>query len=152
ERAPWPLPLWLYPAQRLDDPQPASMEDGEEEEGGGRKPPTEQGQAPRTRGDREDVNRGKGGLALVRRGHLFSWSEHVGLDRCGDDTEDLDAARVAEDLDHLSVSRKRSSKGGGLKLDLDLPAAENDDVPFGEGIRLPEWDYRKQALVEDYVL
>src|SRR5690606_40652144 len=60
--------------------------------------------------------------------------------------------RVADDLDHLSVSRKRSSKGGGLKLDLDLPSAEHDDVPFGEGIRLPEWDYRKQALVEDYVL
>src|SRR5690606_41956120 len=33
-----------------------------------------------------------------------------------------------------------------------LPSAEHDDVPFGEGIRLPEWDYRKQALVEDYVL
>src|SRR5690554_168157 len=152
ERAPWPLPLWLYPAQRLDDPQSASMEDGEEEEGGGLKPPSEQGKAPRKRAERVEENTGKGGLLLFRLENLFSWSEHVDLDRCGDDTEDLDAARVAEDLDHLSVSRKRSSKGGGLKLDLDLPAAENDDVPFGEGIRLPEWDYRKQALVEDYVL
>src|SRR5690606_37377315 len=143
--------LWLYPPQRLDDPQSASMEDGEEEEGAGLKPPSEEGKAPRKRAERVEENTGKGGLLLFRLENLFSWSEHVELDRCGDDTEDLDAARVAEDLDELALSRQRMRQGGGLKLDLDLPAADFDDVPLGEGIKLPEWDYRKQALQKDFV-
>src|SRR5690606_37007240 len=37
------------------------------------------------------------------------------------------------------------------KLDLDLPPADSDDIPLGEGIKLPEWDYRRQVLREDYV-
>jgi nitric oxide reductase NorD protein len=88
---------------------------------------------------------------VFRLENLFSWSEHVELDRAGDDSEDLDAARVAEDLDELALSRQRSRKGGGLKLHLDLPPAEVDDIPLGEGIKLPEWDYRKQALQENFV-
>ena len=95
--------------------------------------------------------RARGGLLLFRLENLFSWSEHIELDRCGDDTEDLDAARVAEDLDELALSRQRMRQGGGLKLDLDLPAADFDDVPLGEGIKLPEWDYRKQCLQKDFV-
>src|SRR5690606_23274170 len=39
-----------------------------------------------------------------------------------------------------------------LRFDLDLPGADNDDLPLGEGIRLPEWDYRSNRLVADYCL
>src|SRR3546814_2736160 len=31
--------------------------------------------------------------------NLFSWSEHIDLDRRGDDSDNPDAARVANDLD-----------------------------------------------------
>lgn len=148
ERAPWPLPLWLYPPERLDEPQAGDLD--EEEEGSLKAPSSGERLAPK-RASRVEENTGKGGLLLFRLENLFSWSEHVDLDRCGDDSEDLDAARVAEDLDELALSRQRLRKGGGLKLDLDLPPAEADDLPLGEGIRLPEWDYRRQCLKEDFV-
>ncbi|KAF1065421.1 MAG: hypothetical protein GAK45_02163 [Pseudomonas citronellolis] len=105
----------------------------------------------RKRTERTGQDPGRGGLLLFRLENLFSWSEHVELDRAGDDSEDMDAARVAEDLDHLSLSRQRQHKGGGLKLDLDLPAAEFDDIVLEEGIRLPEWDYRRQSLLAEHV-
>lgn len=148
ERAPWPLPLWLYPPERLDEPQAGDLD--EEDEGSLKAPSSGERLAPK-RASRVEENTGKGGLLLFRLENLFSWSEHVDLDRCGDDSEDLDAARVAEDLDELALSRQRLRKGGGLKLDLDLPPAEADDLPLGEGIRLPEWDYRRQCLKEDFV-
>ncbi len=148
ERAPWPLPLWLYPADNLGEPQAAQR--AEEGEGNLETPPGGESRQ-RKRARRVDESSSKGGLLLFRLENLFSWSEHIELDRCGDDTEDLDAARVAEDLDELALSRQRMRQGGGLKLDLDLPAADFDDVPLGEGIKLPEWDYRKQCLQKDFV-
>ncbi|MBS67813.1 MAG: nitric oxide reductase activation protein NorD [Pseudomonas sp.] len=148
ERAPWPLPLWLYPADNLGEPQAAQR--AEEGEGNLETPPGGESRQ-RKRARRVDESSSKGGLLLFRLENLFSWSEHIELDRCGDDTEDLDAARVAEDLDELALSRQRMRQGGGLKLDLDLPAADFDDVPLGEGIKLPEWDYRKQCLQRDFV-
>ncbi|MCQ2032438.1 VWA domain-containing protein [Stutzerimonas chloritidismutans] len=148
ERAPWPLPLWLYPADNLGEPQAAQR--AEEGEGNLEAPPGGESRQ-RKRARRVDESSSKGGLLLFRLENLFSWSEHIELDRCGDDTEDLDAARVAEDLDELALSRQRMRQGGGLKLDLDLPAADFDDVPLGEGIKLPEWDYRKQCLQKDFV-
>lgn len=148
ERAPWPLPLWLYPPQQLAAPQRTELVDGDEQ---GRPTGDAGNGIARKRGERTEQDPGRGGLLLFRLENLFSWSEHVELDRAGDDSEDLDAARVAEDLDHLSLSRQRQRKGGGLRLDLDLPAAEYDDLPLGEGIRLPEWDYRRGCLLPDHV-
>jgi nitric oxide reductase NorD protein len=148
EHAPWPLPLWLYPAENLGEPQAADL--GEEEEGNLQAPP-EENKGPRKRAKRVEESTSKGGLMIFRLDNLFSWSEHVELDRATDDSEDLDAARVAEDLDELALSKKRMRKGGGLKLHLDLPPADVDDIPLGEGIKLPEWDYRKQSLQADFV-
>ncbi|WP_191486958.1 nitric oxide reductase activation protein NorD [Pseudomonas sp. FEN] len=147
ERAAWPLPLWLYPPLHLASPQAADLDDSPEslpaspgEQEGGRK-----------RATRIDDSSREGGLLIVRLENLFSWTEHVDLDRWSDDSEDPDAARVASDLDELSLSRTRLRKGGGLKLHLDLPPADVDDIPLGEGIKLPEWDYRKGCLQDDFV-
>ncbi|WP_434610627.1 nitric oxide reductase activation protein NorD [Pseudomonas sp. R1-7] len=147
ERAAWPLPLWLYPPQHLANPQSADLEESEQYLA---TPPGEQ-QGGRKRAERIDDTNRDGGLLIVRLENLFSWTEHVDLDRWSDDSEDPDAARVAEDLDQLTLPRARLRKGGGLKLHLDLPPADVDDVPLGEGVRLPEWDYRKQRLQDDFV-
>lgn len=148
QRAPWPLPLWLYPAQQLGAPQAGDLDD--EGESSLLTPP-DQDAVIRKRAKRIEDKQNKGGLMVFRLENLFSWAEHVELDRAGDDSEDQDAARVANDLDELALSRQRSRKGGGLKLHLDLPPAEADDIPLGEGIKLPEWDYRKKALQEHFV-
>lgn len=147
ERAPWPLPLWLYPPLHLDTPQSADLDDEGDDLAAH---PGEQRGAPK-RATRLDDKRRDGGLLVVRLENLFSWTEHVDLDRWTDDGHDPDAARVAEDLDQLSLSRQRVRKSGGLKLHLDLPPADVDDIPLGEGIKLPEWDYRQQRLQDAFV-
>lgn len=143
-RAPWPVSLWLYPPQGLADPQ--QVRGGEEQEPGSGQATDEQ--RLRKQATRVEDHAGKSGLLLFRLENLFSWSEHLDLDRTGDDSDDLDAARVAEDLDELALSRQRMRKAGGIRLDLDLPSAEADDLPLGAGHLLPEWDYRKQQLIE----
>ncbi len=148
ERAAWPLPLWLYPAQHLDAPQALDLDDAEDDDLATH--PGEQHGAPK-RASRVDDPTRDGGLLVVRLENLFSWTEHVDLDRWTDDSEDPDAARVAEDLEQLSLSRQRVRKSGGLKLHLDLPPADVDDIPLGAGIKLPEWDYRQQCLQEGFV-
>ena len=148
ERAAWPLPLWLYPPQNLASPQAADL--GDESEESLTTLPGEQ-KSGRKRATRIDESTRDGGLLVVRLENLFSWTEHVDLDRWSDDSEDPDAARVADDLDELTLSRTRLRKGGGLKLHLDLPPADVDDIPLGEGIKLPEWDYRKQQMQDSFV-
>ncbi|VVP17461.1 hypothetical protein PS858_03629 [Pseudomonas fluorescens] len=148
ERAAWPLPLWLYPPQNLASPQAADL--GDESEESLTTSPGEQ-KGGRKRATRIDESTRDGGLLIVRLENLFSWTEHVDLDRWSDDSEDPDAAKVAQDLDELTLSRTRLRKGGGLKLHLDLPPADVDDIPLGEGIKLPEWDYRKQQMQDGFV-
>src|SRR5690606_11476842 len=147
ERAPWPVPMWLYPPQRVGETQPtqSATDDGET------RALTHTHSAARKRATRVDDHSGKDGLLLIRLENLFSWSEHVDLDRRGDDSDDLDAARVAEDLDELAVSRRPTRRSGGLKLDLDLPPADADDQPLGGPLALPEWDYRRQRLQDNHV-
>jgi len=147
ERAPWPVPLWLYPSQHAGSTQAAELDEG----AGGEPASARANGASRKRASRVNDPSSKSGLLLIRLENLFSWSEHVDLDRWGDDSENLDAARAADDLDELALSRKRMRQGGGLKLDLDLPPADVDDLPLGGVMTLPEWDYRRQRLQEDFV-
>jgi len=83
---------------------------------------------------------------------LFSWTEHVQLDRCQEESLDDDIASAARDLDIITLSRQRRASGAKINFDLDLPAPQNDDLPVGDGIKLPEWDYKKQELVTDFCL
>lgn len=148
ERAPWPVAPWLYPPLNLSNPQQTHWD--EDEDGSLLGKAQGEGQTPRKQAKRVDDHAGKQGLLVFRLENLFSWTEHIDLDRCGDDDEDLDAARAAEDLDEITVSKQRKRKGGGLKLHLDLPPADIDDIPLGEGIKMPEWDFRRNELRKDF--
>lgn len=100
--------------------------------------------------ERTDMPDGKSGLMMFRLESLFSWTEYLPVDRTSDDKPDNDAARSADDMDVITVARDRKASSHKIKLDFDLPAAEYDDIPQGEGIPLPEWDYRKQLLYPGY--
>ncbi|MBU0654975.1 MAG: VWA domain-containing protein [Gammaproteobacteria bacterium] len=104
----------------------------------------------RHRAERTDMPDGKSGLMMFRLESLFSWTEYIPVDRTSDDEPDNDAARSADDMDVITVARDRKASSHKIKLDLDLPAAEYDDIPQGEGIPLPEWDFRKQHLLPDH--
>ncbi|MDH5786525.1 MAG: VWA domain-containing protein, partial [Chromatiales bacterium] len=76
--------------------------------------------------------------------------EYVKVDRGTEDEEDMEAAKqAADDMEFLSVTQGRTS-ASRIRFDLDLPSAADDDTPLGEGFLLPEWDYKKRQLRDDY--
>ncbi|MDE1461119.1 nitric oxide reductase activation protein NorD [Spartinivicinus poritis] len=143
--APQPIPLWLYPSAKLPFCQPLPQES-----------PTEtntssvsqcQQLAARKRAERINDANERDGLLLFRLENLFSWTEYSHLNRCSDEGDDDQAKRVADDLNCLAIAQQQPTRSAQLRVDLDLPAASQDDIPIGDGILLPEWDYRRQQLV-----
>lgn len=143
-----PIPLWLYPPPaHLKQANPSSEDSDESHNSPGKQPKKRH----KRRAQYVDHSKGHDGMLLFRLESLFTWSEFVNVNRTHDDDEDPDAEQAADDLDVLSLARDRTlSSSSALKFDLDLPAPENDDLPLGEGIPLPEWDYKQQRLIEDY--
>jgi nitric oxide reductase NorD protein len=83
--------------------------------------------------------------------NIFTWGEYVRVDRGSEDEEDLDRAEaIARDLDRLAVSRGGKRPAATLKFDLDLPSEADDDLILSEGIRLPEWDWKRRCLQPEH--
>jgi len=148
-RAPWPVPLWLHPAPPLL--APAATAGGEDEETG-----SEQAESrvcetdKRRRAARVDTPEGRGGLLAFRLESLFTRAEFAAVDRSTEENADADAKSAVEDMEVLSLARARGRTASRLRFDLDLPPAQHDDIPLGEGIALPEWDFRRRLLQPDY--
>ncbi|MCL2656446.1 MAG: VWA domain-containing protein [Betaproteobacteria bacterium] len=141
-----PIPLWLAPAHE-HAPEPVRTH-------------TEQGSGSTTGKDEKRAHRAErvkppekkhGLLMLLRAESLLSVAEFIKVDRSLDDDADPDAAAAAANLDHLSLIGSGERVASKIRFDLDLPSAAEDDAVLGDGIPLPEWDYRKRLLREDYV-
>src|SRR5574343_261154 len=91
-------------------------------------------------------------LAMFRAESLPTWAEYVRVNRAFDEDEDPNASNAAKDLDRLSLIRDGQTAKSRVKFDLDLPSAAEDDTPIGPGIALPEWDYRKAAMMDKHCL
>ncbi len=146
---PLPVALWIYPAP-LQVLGVASDDDLNDQGDGAKASETLEGS--RKQAERTDDGKETDGLLVFKLECLFSWTEQVELDRPQEEDLDQDLSGVAEDLDIISLSRQRRAGSARIKFDMDLPSVHNDDLPVGEGTRLPEWDYRKQALIEDFCL
>ena len=155
--APKAVYLWLYPSASSDDVLQARYDDKESEETDDEK---NKKNAKKTNNARKKAERvespdERNGMMIFRLESMFSWSEFSKLDRGSDDSDedDEDYQRTIEDLDKITLSQQQEqTKSGQIKVDLDLPSASEDDIPLGEGIKLPEWDYRKQDLIEERCL
>jgi nitric oxide reductase NorD protein len=94
----------------------------------------------------------KHGLLMIFRAEsLLSVAEFLKVKRSTDDAPDDNAADAAANLEQLALSRDEERVASKVRFDLDLPSAAEDDVVLGDGIPLPEWDYRKHLLREDHV-
>ncbi len=147
--APWPVPLWLHPAPPRPEAAPAGLDEGTPADPGGdvHTPETER----RYRAEHTEMPDGRNGLVLDRFENILSWAEYVKVDRTTEEEEDMgEAEQAAEDLDTLHVARDNRPTASRIRFDLDLPSAESDDTPLGEGILLPEWDWRKATLKPDH--
>ncbi|MDS4028537.1 MAG: VWA domain-containing protein [Candidatus Contendobacter sp.] len=146
-RPPQPIPLWLYPAPAPTVARSQPRDAGGAKAGGG----STERDRQRRRAEYVDLPERKNSFLLPFRAEsLLSWAEFVRVNRPTDDDPEPNAARAADDMDVLSVTRDGASTASRVRFDLDLPAASEDDLPLGPGIKLPEWDYRKRALVPDY--
>ncbi|MFC6670757.1 nitric oxide reductase activation protein NorD [Marinobacterium aestuariivivens] len=146
----WPVPFWLYPAPLRELSVDACDEDSGESAEQSPQAPEEAGTVRRT-ARRLDDRKQTDGLLIFQLESLFSRVEQVELDRCQEENLDDDLG-AAEDLDIITLSRQRRAGSARVRFDLDLPAPQNDDLALGDGIRLPEWDYRRQQLKADHCL
>lgn len=147
-RPPQPIPLWLYPAPPK---MPARTKRRGEAEPMSGAPNPAQNDRQRRRAEQVDSPESKNNFLLPFRSEsLLSWAEYLRVDRPTDDEPEADASKAADAMDALSVTQDETRTASRVRFDLDLPSASEDDLPLGPGIRLPEWDYRKQALLPDY--
>jgi nitric oxide reductase NorD protein len=147
---PEPVYLWLHPAppESSSSADVPTIEEGEPSISG---ETAETEKQRRYRAELVEMPDGKNGLVLDRFENIFSWAEYIKVDRTTEEDEDLESAEEsAQDLNHLSVARDNRSTAKRIRFDLDLPSPESDDAPLGEGILLPEWDYRKAELLADH--
>ena len=144
--APQAVPLWLYPAptQQGEILKTKPTEITEPDNTNSSK--QQQADRKRRKAERTEEPDGKSGLLTFRLESLFSWSEYAKVDRTTDDDDDEDALRTADDIDVITVAHTDKRPPSKLKFDLDLPSAAYDDIVLGDGIPLPEWDYKKQQL------
>ncbi|PHS69529.1 MAG: nitric oxide reductase [Methylophaga sp.] len=143
---PQPVPLWLHPSPPplefstnkppADPDMPEAVQTKKEQ----------QKQQKRKQGNRTDMPEGNDGLMSFRLESLWSWGEYSKLDRTSTDDDDDNAMQTAEDMDNITVAQDAETSASKIKLDLDLPASQYDDIVLGEGIPIDEWDYKKQIL------
>jgi nitric oxide reductase NorD protein len=144
-----PVPLWLVPSPLAAAPAPRrgnAPEDGEGEEAEEVAASNKRHQAERTEAPENESPM----IFMFRAESLLSWAEYVKVNRAADDDPDPGAARKAEDMDTLTVTQDDQRVASKVRFDLDLPSAAADDEPLGEGIALPEWDYRRHELKPDH--
>ncbi|WMW80237.1 VWA domain-containing protein [Undibacterium cyanobacteriorum] len=151
----YPVICWMTPhppAKAAPAPRPTALDQQEN-----------QAQAQNQQEQKQDLSRKKPQaehtdmpepkspfMLLFRAESLFSWAEYVKVNRDLDEDDNPDAARAAEDLDILSIANDGKSLASRLRFDLDLPAEAEDDLILTEGLRYPEWDFKKQSYREHY--
>ena len=148
-RPPEPVYLWLHPHPPRSAPDSSKEDSGDEAADGSVKGRDDR----RRRAQRVDQPEKQGGLMLHRFESFPSWAEYVRVNRESEEEEDEATARqAADDMEVMSVTRDQSTLASRIRFDLDLPASSSDDRPLGNGILLPEWDYKTSTLVPDYCL
>ena len=143
-----PVPLWPHPNPPVCSTSVAAGDAASEPSANN----TQKKNRRKHLAQRSDVKEDKNGfLMMFRAESLFSWSEFVKVNRPQDEENDAEAAQqAAEDMDSLTIVRDGKTSAANVRFDLDLPASAADDTPLGEGVLLPEWNWKRQELQPDY--
>lgn len=145
----FPVPLWLHPNDSTMTTDCKAVPD-QENNNSGHQLTRELDDIGRRKAEQVKQPEEDRGLITVRMENIFTWGEFVNLDRGNEDQDDADQAEsVARDLDTLSVTRNRRSSAIRLKFDLDLPSTVEDDEILTDGHLLPEWDWKKNRMIEN---
>lgn len=150
-KPPQPVLLWLSPLSPQSVAPVGSPEDEAPREGASGGPGSED-LTQAHRAERVELPQPKSPFILMFRAEsLLTWGEYLQVNRAFDDEPDPNATDAAKDMDHLSLARGGPPPRSRVKFDLDLPSPAADDLQLGDGIPLPEWDYRQGQLQPGYV-
>ena len=150
KRPPQPVSLWLHPSPpQMEFNNTLAVNDPDLPEAAQNKKEQKK-QSKRQSGNRTDMPEGNDGLMSFRLESLWSWGEYSKVDRTSTEDDDDDAMQTAEDMDNITVAQDSETTASKIKLDLDLPASQYDDIVLGEGIPIDEWDYKKNILQKDH--
>ena len=145
-----PFSMWIYPALKsgkvLED-----FEDEEEVQGGKKDPSKTETLQMKKQVNKMDDQKKTDGLLMFLPDSIMSILEQVNVDRSEDDSFDEDALYNAEDLDEITLGRKKANLNARIKMDLDISSNSQEEYPIGKGFFLDEWDYQKNAYLENYV-
>jgi len=144
-----PVPLWPHPHPPVSAAVSGATGAGSPEQAG--RAATKKSRRKHL-AQRNDVKEDKNGfLMMFRAESLFSWSEFVKVNRPQDEEDDAETAQLAaEDMDNLTIASDGKTSAANVRFDLDLPSGAADDTPLGEGVLLPEWNWKKQVMQPDY--
>ena len=143
-----PVPLWLRPTPPGQAERSASHKQHVAAESGGQE---QQGSNKRQQAERTDMPENESPFILMFRAEsLLSWAEYIKVNRDTDEDPDPDAAHKAENMDKLTLARDNKAVASKVRFDLDLPSAAEDDTPVGDGIPLPEWDWKRRQMKPDW--
>jgi len=144
--------VWLWLSAPATDPQ-AGNRPANDKAAEARERPAALTDKQRRRTQATSHEQSRNAMVLPFRAEaLMSWSEMVHVNRSSDDEEDGNALNAANDMDKLSVAPDGQTLASRVKFDLDLPSSSADDKPLGEGLKFPEWDYRRAELQPDHCL
>ncbi len=146
-----PVLMWLQALPGSAPATPTSKPGASNPEHNPESSVTQDGGDKRYQAERTDMPENESPFILMFRAEsLLSFAEYIKVNRDTDEDPDPDAAAKAEDLDKLTVARDNKAVASKIRFDLDLPSAAEDDEPLGEGIALPEWDWKRHELKTDW--
>jgi len=102
------------------------------------------------REDREQANRNDS-FIIHRFETIMSWAESLNINRMVDDDDPDNAAKAAEDQDHLTLSQTVRRAATRLRLSLDLPPQDAEHEQLAGRFTYPEWNRRTGAYMPDHV-
>ncbi len=143
----YPCPLWIYPS--LSKNALYSEYEDEEISRGDKEEQIETLEMKKNAKKIDDSKETDGFMAYLPES-IMSILEQVNVDRDEDDSFDKDALYNAEDLDEITLGKKKANLSSRLKIDLDLSNASKEEYPLGNHL-LDEWDYSKQDYLINYV-
>lgn len=131
-----PVPIWLRlrPVARTGKPAPEETETPAPAFG----VPTRK---DARREDRDQANRNDS-FIIHRFETIMSWAESLNLNRMVDDDDQDNAAKAAEDQDHLTLSQNMKRAATRLRLSLDLSPQDADHARLADRYTYPEWNRR----------
>jgi nitric oxide reductase NorD protein len=142
-------PVWLWLDVSADQATTAIRQDPAQPAGSAQKPGAKDTRRRRAKAVQDERDKAPF-MMFFRAESILSWGEFIKVNRATDDDPDDNASRVANDMDVLAIAPDGQSTVSRVKFDLDLPSAAADDRPLGPGLRFPEWDFRRNALMPDH--